>query len=149
MVVLPNILYAPNALRPRTATGNGLGGGAIAGIVLGSLCGLLVYTPTIPANTSLKIDKTNTVDPWEVEYQPNPVIFPHLPASVGNMRYQDEEEDALFTTNLTSPPRLESMIEVCSTSSDHSEARYRCVRRPRYLNPRVLRRQYGYQHRIF
>ena len=122
MVVLPNILYAPNALRPRTATGNGLGGGAIAGIVLGSLCGLLVYTPTIPANTSLKIDKTNTVDPWEVEYQPNPVIFPHLPASVGNMRYQDEEEDALFTTNLTSPPRLESMIEVCSTSSDHSES---------------------------
>lgn len=42
MVVLPNIFYAPNALRPRTATENGLGGGAIAGIVLGSLCGLLV-----------------------------------------------------------------------------------------------------------
>lgn len=115
------MFYAPNALRPRTATGNSLGGGAIAGIVLGSLCGLLVYTPTIPANTSLKIDSTNTVDPWEVEYQPNPVIFPHLPASVGNTQYQDEEEDALLTTSLTSPPRLGSMIEVCSASSDHSE----------------------------
>ncbi|CAI9637092.1 unnamed protein product [Alternaria burnsii] len=122
MVVLPNILYAPNALRRRTTTGNGLGGGAIAGIVLGSLCGLLVYTPTIPANTPPKIDSTNTVDPWEVGYQPNPVIFSHLPAPVGDMQYQVEEKDALFTTSLTNPPRLDSMIEVCSASFDRFES---------------------------
>ncbi|RYN60997.1 hypothetical protein AA0114_g999 [Alternaria tenuissima] len=81
-----------------------------------------VNTPTIPANTSLKIDSTNTVDPWKVEYQPNPVIFPHLSASVDNMQYQDKEEDTLLTTSLTSPPRLGSMIKVCGASFDSFES---------------------------
>ena len=42
MAILPNVVYPPNILRPRTVIENSLSGGGIAGVVLGSLCGLLI-----------------------------------------------------------------------------------------------------------
>ena len=166
MAILPNVVYPPNILRPRTVIENSLSGGGIAGVVLGSLCGLLILliifwtyaqrkrrgsrntqsrrqcdprgdgvpnleqhatastrestvpTQAVPGITPLEIDSITTVNPWKVEYQPNPVMFPHLSAPIGNIHYEDEEEGVVFSTNQTSLRRPESIIEVCSTRSN-------------------------------
>ncbi|OWY43089.1 hypothetical protein AALT_g605 [Alternaria alternata] len=166
MAILPNVVYPPNILRPRTVIENSLSGGGIAGVVLGSLCGLLILliifwtyaqrkrrgsrntqsrrqcdprgdgvpnleqhatastrestvpTQAVPGITPLEIDSITTVNPWKVEYQPNPVMFPHLSAPIGNIHYEDEEEGVVFSTNQTSLRRPESIIEVCGTRSN-------------------------------
>lgn len=42
MTVLPTIDHTPRLLQPRAATGNGLSGGAIVGIVIGCIVGVLL-----------------------------------------------------------------------------------------------------------
>jgi hypothetical protein len=72
MAVLPGVYRAPRSLQSRASTGNGLSGGAIAGIVLGSIFGLLLLVAIlwtcrlwISISTKAKILSTRVVD--EVE----------------------------------------------------------------------------------
>lgn len=67
--MLPGVYRAPRSLQSRASTGNGLSGGAIAGIVLGSIFGLLLLVAILWTclRISIKAKNLSTRVPDEVE----------------------------------------------------------------------------------